>query len=400
MIPLCKPRIDQNNINEVTDTMLSRWLITGKKTKLFEQKLSQYCGNDKTLCVSSATAGLELILRWFGVGEGDEVILPAYTYAATSNVIIHTGARPVFVDVNKDDFNISVSQIKNTITEKTKVIIPVDIAGFPCDYEEIMQVVNLIKPLFIPKTDIQKKLGRILILSDAAHSLGAKYKDIKTGQLADISVFSFNAIKNLTTAEGGAIALNLPDHFNAYDVYKELSIMSLHGQTKDAFTKVTTGSWRYDIVNAGYKCNMPDILASIGLAEIDRYNETLNRRKEIFDRYNLWFSKYDWADVPVFKTRHKESSYHIYLLRIKGISENQRDGIIQNLFNMEISVNVHFVPVPMFTFYKNLGYNINNYPVAYSNYSNEITLPVFYEMTNIEIDKVASSVALAYKSVQ
>jgi len=397
MIPFSPPRIDDKIINEVVDTLRSGWITTGPKTKLFEKKLTNYCSNKATVAVNSATAGLELVLRWFGVGEGDEVIVPAYTYCATANVVLHCGAKPVLVDVNKDDFCISLQQIEKAITSRTKVIIAVDIGGFPCDYDEINNIVSSKRHLFVPKTDEQKKLGRILVLSDAAHSLGARYKGKKTGCLCDVTVFSFHAIKNLTTAEGGAIALNLPEPFNNDELYYYFSTIALHGQTKDAFTKLQKGSWRYDVIDAGYKANMTDILASIGLVEIDRYdNDTLVKRKKIFNSYKKALENYSWAELPIYETETRKSSYHVFLLRIKNINEQQRDKIIQNIFNKDVSVNVHFQPLPMLTAYKKRGYSITDFPVSYDNYSREISLPVFYDLTdemiNIVIDAVIKSV--------
>ncbi len=402
MIPFSPPRIDQKIIDEVINTLKSGWITTGPKTKLFEKKISEYCNAPKTLAVSSATAGLELVLRWFGVKEGDEVILPAYTYTATANVIMHCGAKPIFVDVNKDDFNISIQAIKNAITDKTKVIMPVDFAGMPCDYDEINQIVKdeaTIK-LFNGQTEEQKQLGRILILSDAAHSVGAEYKTKKTGSLTDISVFSFHAVKNLTTAEGGAIAFNLPHPFNHEELYKYFNLLSLHGQNKDALAKTQIGNWRYDIVTPGYKANMTDISASIGLIEIERYeSDTLVRRKEIFDAYTNVFSKYNFFEVPIYETNDKKSSYHVYALRIKDITEEQRDKIMQLIFKKEVSVNVHFVPVPMMSFYKGIGYDVKNYPIAFNNYSREISLPVYYNLTEKEIETIIDAVVASVKEI-
>jgi len=395
MIPFSPPRIDQKIIDEVTDTLKSGWITTGPKTKLFEKKIKEYCKCPSVLCVSSATAGLELVLRWFGVKEGDEVIVPAYTYCATANVVVHCGAKPVMVDIDPDSFNISVKEIEKAITSRTKVIIPVDIAGFPCDYEQINQIVNSekTKKLFKPESDKQEKLGRILVLSDAAHSFGAIYKNLSTGILTDISVFSFHAVKNLTTAEGGAIAFNLPHPFDNEDVYKYFNVFSLHGQNKDALAKMQKGAWRYDVIEAGYKANMTDILASIGLVEIDRYkDDTLVKRRHIFNYYSKFFKDYEWAVLPLFENENKRSSYHVFLLRIKKITEEKRDRIIQNIFNKDVSVNVHFLPLPMLSFYKKQGYDIKNYPVAWDNYSTVISLPVYYDMTDEILQQVCTAV--------
>jgi dTDP-4-amino-4,6-dideoxygalactose transaminase len=334
---------------------------------------------------------MEIALRWFGVSEGDEVIIPAYTYCATANVVVHCGATPVMVDVNSDDFNISVEKVKNAITSRTKAIIPVDLGGMPADYDELFAIINSpeIKKLFSPATEEQKMLGRILVLSDSAHSIGAQYKGKKAGSLADISAFSFHAVKNLTTAEGGAIALNLPRPFDNELIYKYLNTFILHGQNKDALAKTQKGAWRYDVIVSGYKGNMTDIMASIGLVELSRYEtEILKVRKHIFDRYTELLRNYEWAQIPVYQTNIKSSSYHLYCLRIKNISETQRDEIIQKIFESDVSVNVHYQPLPMLTAFKSRAYKISNYPVSYDNYSREITLPVWYGMTDEMIERV------------
>ena len=395
MIPFSPPRIDQKIIDEVTAALKSGWITTGPRTKLFEKKITEYCGNKSTVALNSATAGLELILRWFGVGEGDEVILPAYTYCATANVVIHCGATPVFVDVNAHDFNISTREIEKAITSRTKVIMPVDFAGFPCDYDQINALVSRkdIADTFISKTEEQEKLGRILVLSDAAHSFGAHYKGKAAGSLTDVSVFSFHAVKNLTTAEGGAVAFNLPEPFDNNELYTTFCVTSLHGQNKDALAKTQKGNWRYDVVEAGYKCNMTDLSAAIGLIEIERYkNDTLIKRKAIFDAYRDAFSAYSWAEIPIYETEEKMTSYHLFPLRIKGVTEAQRDEIIKNIFDEDVSVNVHFIPVPMLSFYTNMGYNVKNYPVTWDNYSREISLPVFYELTDEQVKRVIMAV--------
>ncbi|MES2395324.1 MAG: DegT/DnrJ/EryC1/StrS aminotransferase family protein [Bacteroidota bacterium] len=400
MIPFSPPRIDQKIIDEVTKVLKSGWITTGPRTKLFEKELTKYCGNQTTLCLNSATAGLEIMLRWFGVKEGDEVILPAYTYCATANVVIHCGATPVFVDVNPHDFNISISNIEKAITSKTKVIMPVDFAGHCCDYDQLNALVIKHKAQFVPQTNEQKILDRVLILSDSAHSFGAWYKGKRAGSLTDVSVFSFHAVKNLTTAEGGAIALNLPAPFDNEAVYKTLCVKTLHGQDKDALAKTIKGNWRYDVVEAGYKCNMTDIMAAIGIVELERYdNDTLKVRQHIFEQYDTAFSKLEWAQLPEYKTDDKTSCYHLYPLRIKGISEAQRDAIIKEIFDYDVSVNVHFIPVPMMSFYKNLGYDIKNYPVTYDNYSREISLPVFYDLNDDLVKTVINAVTVSVKKV-
>ncbi|WP_410518913.1 DegT/DnrJ/EryC1/StrS family aminotransferase [Butyricimonas paravirosa] len=399
MIPFSPPRIDQKVIDEVVDTLKSGWITTGPKTKEFERRLTAYCGNKATLAVNSNTVGLEVVLRWFGVQEGDEVIVPAYTYCATANVIVHCGAKPVMVDVNADDFDVCLEKVREAITDKTKVIMPVDLGGMPCAYDELFELVEAedVKTLFQAKTEEQGKLGRILILSDSAHSIGAEYKGRKAGCLADVSVFSFHAVKNLTTAEGGAIMLNLPEPFDNEEVYRYLCTYTLHGQNKDALAKTKKGAWRYDVLVSGFKGNMTDIMASIGLVELSRYeDDTLHYRKCIYDQYTDAFARYGWAELPIYETEDRKSSYHVYCLRVKGITEQQRDEVIQRIFDKDVSVNVHFQPLPLLSAFKNKGYKIEDYPVAYDNYCREISLPVWYglseEMVKTVIDAVICSV--------
>jgi dTDP-4-amino-4,6-dideoxygalactose transaminase len=393
--------MDQRIVDEVVDTLYSGWITTGPKTKKFEKLLSAYGGQRITLCVSSASAGLELMLRWYGVKEGDEVIVPAYTYSATANVVVHCGAKVVFVDVGAD-FNISLESIEKAITPRTKVIMPVDIAGWPCDYDSINALVQKpeIQHLFHAESKEQHILNRILVLSDAAHSIGGQYHGKRVGNLTDITVYSFHAVKNLTTAEGGAVCLNLPEPFDHDAIYRALNAKSLHGQTKDALAKTQIGGWRYDIIEPGYKFNMTDIQASIGLVELSRYEgDMLVRRKQIFDRYASAFSSYKWAQVPEYESHNKRSSYHVFLLRIRGISEAQRDQVIREIFSREVAVNVHFVPLPMMTYYRNEGYEIKDYPVAYDNFSREISLPVYYDLTDEMADTVVKAVEASVSTI-
>ncbi len=402
MIPFSPPRIDDKIIQEVINTLKSGWITTGPKTKLFEKKITEFCGCKRSLCVNSATAGLELVLKWFGVGLGDEVIIPVYTYCATANVVVHTGATPIFVDINKDDFTISIKEIEKAITSRTKVIVPVDIGGMPCDYNGINDLVTRddVNNLFIPVTEAQKKLGRILILSDSAHSMGAVYYNKKAGSLTDISVFSFHAVKNLTTGEGGAITFNMPKPFNNDDLYDYFNVIALHGQTKDALSKSIGGKWKYDVIEAGYKANMTDVLASIGLIEIDRYeNDTLVKFRKIFNKYSQVLKKFKWAELPVYEKNDRISSYHIFMLRIKGITEEVRDQIIQKIFEKDISVNVHFIPLSSLSYYKQLGYKTEKFPVAYDVYSREITLPAYYDLTDEQIDEVLNALIYSVEAV-
>ncbi|MBN2174412.1 MAG: DegT/DnrJ/EryC1/StrS aminotransferase family protein [Bacteroidales bacterium] len=394
MIPFSPPRMDQKIIDEVIDTLKSGWITTGPKVKRFEENLTEFGGQKATLCVSSASSGLELMLRWFGVQEGDEVIVPAYTYSATANVVVHCGAKVVFVDVGKD-FNIDVKAVEKAITDKTKVIMPVDLAGFPCDYDDLNRLVQRldVKAKFRARTEEQQRLGRILILSDAAHSLGGIYKGKRTGNLTDITVYSFHAVKNLTTAEGGAVCLNLPEPFDNSAIYSYLRIKSLHGQSKDAFSKVQIGGWKYDITEPGYKFNMTDIAAAMGLVELARYDsDMLVRRKHIFDAYSGAFAEYSWAELPVYETSDKKSSYHVFLLRIRDVSERRRDAMIQKIYEKGVTVNVHFIPLPMMTYYKNAGYNMAQFPGSYDNYSRVISLPVYYDLTDEQVQIVINVV--------
>jgi len=400
MIPFSPPHIKQEAIDEVVDTLKSGWITTGPKTKLFETKLTEYCGNKRTLAVNSATFGLEAVLRWFGVGPGDEVIIPAYTYTATASTVIHTGATPIMVDVNADDFNISANAIRKAITSRTKVIVPVDIAGLPVYLDIINEMAKEYCNSFIANSKNQEILGRILIMSDAAHSFGATLNGKKTGSLTDISVFSFHAVKNMTTAEGGAIALNLPEPFNNDEIYKELNTLSLHGQNKDALAKTKKGAWKYDIIDAAYKGNMTDIQASLGLVALKYYEiDNLPTRKAIVDKYNKAFMVTNWAQVPIIIDENRETSYHLYTLRIKNISEDQRDEIIKLIFDKEVSVNVHFQPLPLFSAYKSRGYDISDYPIAYDNYSREISLPIYQDLKDSDVDTIINAVITSVEKV-
>jgi dTDP-4-amino-4,6-dideoxygalactose transaminase len=400
-INFAPPYIDEAVINEVVDSLKSGWITTGPKVKSLEEEIKKLSKAKEVLCVNSWTSGAIMMLRWLGVKSGDEVIVPAYTYSATALAVIHAGATPVMVDC-AEDFNISVEAIRKAITSKTKAIIPVDIAGYPCDHDDIKALVKeeKIVNLFQPSSAIQEKLGRILVMSDAAHSLGACYaKDVSTGSETDVAVFSLHAVKNITTAEGGAICLNMPPPFDNAELYKELRQMTLNCQTKDAFSKSKAGGWRYDIVGLGMKINMADVNAAIGLAQMRQFQKLLEERKRVFNAYDNAFSKYDWAMLPPSKKNGKESSYHIYTLRIKGISEEQRDAIIEEITKQEVAVNVHFVPMPMLTYFKEKGYNIKDYPQCYRNFSGEISLPVYPQLTKEEVDFVIKVVINGYEKI-
>jgi len=395
-VPFSPPRMDYSVVKSVEKTLLSGWITTGPRTREFESKISGFCNNTVALGVSSATIGLEMALRWYGIKEGDEVIIPAYTYCATGNVVLRCGAKPVFVDINRDDMLMNMDEVENKITSRTKAIIPVDFAGLPCDYEKLNKIVKLKKvmKLFSPDNKNQEYLGRILIVSDAAHSMGARYNGVKTGSLCDITVFSFHAVKNLTTAEGGAVLLNLPEPFDNKQLYEFFRTYSLHGQTKDALIKTIHGGWKYDVVVPGIKANMTDVLAAIGVVEIERYeNDTLEKLKHVFNLYDSLLSKYTWAELPIHSDGKRKSAYHIYALRVKGINESIRDQIICYCHENNVYVNVHFQPLVIHEAYRQQGYEINEVPVSYDAYSREISLPRFYNISDQQIHKVVKTLA-------
>ncbi len=392
MIPFSPPYIDQAVEAEVMDCLRSGWITSGPKVKALEEAVEAYTEAPACICVNSWTSGAILMLKWFGVGPGDEVIVPAYTYSATALAVLHCGATPVMVDI-KDDFTMNIDLMKNAITPRTKVVMPVDIGGWPADYQSLKQAVIEKQHLFVPLGERQSNLGRILILSDAAHSFGSKYQGRHFNAPADIVMFSFHAVKNLTTAEGGAICLNLPDPFNNKELKPELKRYALNGQNKDALAKSQAGSWKYDIIELGFKYNMPDICAAIGLAQIREYDVLLNERMRIFRAYKDFFSEKKWAILPPDLDRDKETSAHLYMLRIHNISEQQRDDIIAGISSEGVSVNVHFIPMPLLTLFRNLGYKIEDYPNTYKQYSCEISLPIYPQLTTDQIAVVCQTVA-------
>jgi len=398
-IPFSPPFIDDDIIDEVTETLRSGWITTGKKVKQLEEHAAAFCGVEKVVAVNSATSALMLVLHWFGVGKDDEVIVPAYTYCATALAVMHVGAKPVMVDV-EEDFNVSPEKIEAAITEKTKAIISVDFAGWPCDYDAINNIINKsdIKNKFKPSSNVQKQTGRILFIADAAHSLGAIYNHKPVGTQADMTVFSLHAVKNLTTAEGGLICLNMPAPFDNNEIYKTLRLWSLNGQTKDAFSKTKAGEWQYDIVYPGFKINMPDVLAAIGVAQFRKYEQLLEERKRIFDFYTATFQKYAWAICPPFFKEGCSSSFHLYPLRIRHIIEEQRNLIIQKISEQNVSVNVHFIPLPMLTVFKE-SYSIENFPQSYLQYSTEISLPIYPQLANEACKTVVNAVITAVTSL-
>jgi len=399
-IPYSLPLIDQDVINEVNDALTNTgWLTSGPKVKLLEEELKAVTGAPAAICVNSWVSGAMLMLRWYGVGAGDEVIIPAYTYAATALAVMNIGATAVMVDV-QDDFTIDINAIAARITERTKAVIPVDLAGWPCDYSAIMELVNRrdIKDKFKAATDRQKKLGRVLVLADAAHSIGATYEGRSAAVAADIAIFSFHSVKNITTGEGGGICLNLPSIFSTAEEYQFLKYFSLNGQTKSAFEKNKIGGWRYDIVDQGMKVNMPDICAAIGLAQIRKYSHVLLPEREVlFNYYNELLSKFEWAILPPGVSDERKSSFHLYLLRIKDIDEQRRDRIIQHISEKGIGVNVHYIPMPMLTLFKQRGYKIEDYPNTYKMYENEISLPLYNGLKKEQLEAVVEAISEGYK---
>lgn len=393
-IPFSPPYIDQSVIDQVVDTLHAKWITSGPKVQALEQEMMKLTLSKSSICVNSWTSGAIMMLKWFGIKEGDEVIVPAYTYCATALAVLQCGARPVMVDI-LDDFTIDPEKVRQAISARTKAILAVDIAGLPCNYDAINALVKDpdIQHLFVADSEKQALLGRILVIADAAHSIGANYDGLPAAKKADITIFSFHAVKNITTAEGGCICLNLPEVFDNNNEYSFLKMFSLNGQTKDAFTKSQGGSWRYDIIANGLKINMPDICAAIGLAQIRQYkSRLLPLRKAIAEAYCKGFNSFSWFIRPVLKDDTRESSYHLFPLRIKNITESDRDQIINFLVSKGVHVNVHFIPMPMLSFFKNTGYNIGDYPNSYRQYSCEISLPVYPQLTAEEVTYIIENV--------
>ena len=403
-IPFSLPVIDYEVIAEMMETLTrTGWLTTGPKVRALEKEIQTFIeSNNPVLCVNSWTSGAMLMLRWFGVGPGDEVVIPAYTYSATALCAMNMGASVVMVDV-KDDFTIDPEKLAAAVTEKTKVIIPVDIGGYPCDYDAIRQVLARpeIRRKFRAEHVRQQQLGRILLLADAAHSLGAFYKGRAIGTVADVTVYSLHSVKNITTGEGGAIVLNLPSPFDNDKELVFLRALGLNGQNKSAFEKNQPGAWRYDIIDQGLKVNMPDLCASVGLSQMRRYRDRfLPERKRIFQFYLNAFSRYEWAILPPSRNDDAtESSYHLFLLRLRGFGELERDQVIQRISSCEIGVNVHYIPMAMLTLFRNRGYQISDYPMTYSLFANEISLPIYNNLTEKQLQIVVDAVIEAYYSV-
>ncbi len=398
MIPFSPPRIDQASIDAVSEVLRSGWITTGPKTKEFERQLAAYTGAGRVFCCNSNTNGMELFLRWLGIGPGDEVIVPAYTYCATANVVMHLGATPVMVDV-LDDFTIDPQGVAAAVTGQTKAIIPVDLAGLPVHYDQLWEIIQDKKSLYSPNSESQNQFGRIALVSDSAHSIGARYKDEILGSQADAMVFSFHAVKNLTTAEGGGICFNLGDEFNVEEVYTWLNTRSLHGQSKDALAKTAAGNWEYDVVEAGWKCNMTDLQAALGLVELHRYHdETLPKRKAIALAYQDAFSVNPHVREPLLADSERESSYHIYPIRIACEDRAKRDEVIKRIMARDVSVNVHYKPLPLLSAYSS-SYSIEDYPKTKLIWQQEISLPIYYDLSDSDLERVIEAVELSVDEV-
>ena len=389
-IPFSPPDMSEAEINEVAEALRSGWITTGPKTKEFERLIALCCQTEQAVCLNSATACMELILRVLDVGPGDEVITSAYTYTATASVTCHVGAKVVMVDTAPDSFEMDYDKLADAITEKTKVVLPVDLAGVVCDYDKIFAAVESKKHLFSPANDIQKAYGRVIVLADAAHAFGAKWHGKMCGEIADFTSFSFHAVKNLTTAEGGALTWRNHDGVDNESLYKQFQLLSLHGQNKDALAKTRLGAWEYDIVAPYYKCNMTDVMAGIGLAQLKRYPEMLYRRRQIIERYNEGLKGCDVQVLDHFGDDHS-SSGHLYLVRLLGEDVEYRNVVIEQMAERGIACNVHYKPLPIMTAYKNLGFDIANYPNAYNQYHNEITLPLHTSLTDEDVEYVISN---------
>lgn len=386
-IPFSPPDITEAEANEVRDALLSGWITTGPRTKELERQIAAFCETSKAVCLNSATVCLEMSLRVLGIGPGDEVITSAYTYTASASVVCHIGAKLVLVDTQKDSFEMDYDKLADAINEKTKAVIPVDLAGIPCDYDRIFDIANSKKALFSPKTDIQKAIGRVAIVADAAHAFGARWHGKMVGSIADFTSFSFHAVKNFTTAEGGALTWRDIEGIDNDHIYKELQLLSLHGQSKDALAKTQLGAWEYDIISPAYKCNMTDIMAAIGLVQMKRYPALLERRKQIIGMYNDVLKGCNVQVLDHYTDEHT-SSGHLYLVRLLGKDSEYRNNVITEMAKRDIACNVHYKPLPMMTAYKALGFDIKDYPNAYAQFCNEITLPLHTKLTDEMVEYI------------
>lgn len=397
-IPFSPPDMSDEEIRGVEEVLKSGWITTGPKTKLFENKIAEYCGASKAVCLNSATACMEMILRLFGIGPGDEVITSAYTYTASASVIYHVGAKIVLCDTAPGSYEMDYDKLGGLINSNTKAIIPVDIAGIMADYDRIFKVVEEKKHLFKPKCKYQEALSRVLVLADCAHGFGAEYKGTKAGMKADFTSFSFHAVKNLTTAEGGALTWRPIEGISDEEIYKEFMLLSLHGQSKDALAKTKLGAWEYDIVSPAYKCNMTDIMAAIGLAQLERYPQMLKKRKEIIKLYDKAMDELGAQHLDHY-TEYGTSSGHLYLTRIPDITPEERNEIIIKMAEKGVACNVHYKPLPMHTAYKNLGFDIKDFPNAYAQFVNEITLPLNTKMSLEDAEYVVGALKESISSI-
>ncbi len=386
-IKFSPPDISEKEIQEVAEALRSGWITTGPRVKKLEKEIAEYVGTPKCVCLNSQTACAEMALRVLGIGAGDEVITSAYTYTASASVVCHVGAKLVLIDTQKDSIESDYIALENAITERTKAIIPVDLGGVPCDYDKIFEIVNRKKNLFVPNNDMQKTIGRVAVLADTAHAFGAEWHGKKVGSIADFSSFSFHAVKNLTTGEGGALTWNHIDGIDDEDIYKQLQLLSLHGQNKDALAKTQLGAWEYDIIGTWYKCNMTDVAAAMGLAQFERYPQMLKRRHEIIEKYDKAFKPLGIKVLPHY-TDDYTSSGHLYITRVPNITAEQRNEIITLMAQKGIACNVHYKPLPLHTAYKQMGFDIRNYPNAYAQFANEITLPLHTCLTDEEVDYI------------
>ena len=398
-ISFSPPDITEAEIEEVANALRSGWITTGPRTKKLESEIAEYCHTSKAVCLNSATAALELTLRVLGIGAGDEVITSAYTYTASASVIDHVGAKIVLVDTAKDSFEMDYDALADAITEKTKAIIPVDLGGVPCDYAKLKSIVEAKKNLFQPSNEIQKAMGRIAITADAAHAFGASWKGQPIGSVADFTSFSFHAVKNFTTAEGGAVVWNDIDGIDNEEIYHQYQLLSLHGQSKDALAKSKLGAWEYDIKGPWYKCNMTDIMAALGLVQMKRYPAMLERRKEIIGKYNEAFKELNVQVLDHYTEEH-QSSGHLYILRLLGKDESVRNEFITKMAERGIATNVHYKPLPLHTAYKNLGFDIKDYPNAYEQYKNEVTLPLHTKLTDEDIEFIIENFKEVYQEIK
>lgn len=396
-IPFSPPDITELEIQEVAEALRSGWITTGPRTKELERQVAALCGVNRAVCLNSQTACAEMALRLLGIGPGDEVITTAYTYTATASVICHVGATPVLVDIQKDSLEMDYDRVAALITPKTKAIIPVDIAGIPCDYERILGIIQEKRELFVPVGAIQTAMGRVVVLADAAHAFGASRQGRPVGSIADFSAFSFHAVKNFTTAEGGALTWRTIEGIDDEEIYHQLQLLSLHGQSKDALAKSKLGAWEYDILGPWYKCNMTDVAAAMGLAQMKRYGQMLKRRQELIERYDAALQPLGVQTLSHYTADYR-SSGHLYLTRIPGITAQRRNEIIIKMAEMGVSCNVHYKPLPMLTAYRNMGFDIADFPNAYDFFANEITLPLHTNLTDEQVDYVIACLTEVLKA--